>query len=148
MFAPNNVQYKIFNTEYAKLYGVRGNEPSIKFRYLQVRMDKRYNNLMHYLYPSFSSVFDDYENIIYTIGKRIHKAYFDRFIKNLFVKVPPEEFNVIRKCHNWHLENRLQNKISLNKVMEILNEEPATNINKMIKRIFQENKEKEKEQNA
>ena len=142
VFAPNNIQYKIFNKEYNEYYRVRGNEPSIKFRYLQVRMDKRYNNLLHYLYPSFSKIFDDYENIIYQIGKNIHKAYFERFIRNQYIKVPPEEFAVIKMCHSFHLENRTENKINLNKVLECLNKQPATNINKMIRRFYNEEKEK------
>jgi hypothetical protein len=143
VFAPNNIQYKIFNEEYSDLYKVRGNEPSIKFRYLQVRMDKRYNKLLHYLYPNFTSVFEDYENIIYGISKSIHKAYFDRFIKNLYIKVPPEEFNIIKICHNWHIEDRTNNKINLNKVIDILNQQQPTNINKMIRRFYLEQKKPE-----
>lgn len=143
VFSPNNIQYKVFNREYHDLYKVRGNEPSIKFRYLQVRMDKRYNNLIRYLYPEFLKVFDDYENIIYNISKNIHKAYFNRFIKNEFIKVPPEEFGVIRTCHDWHVQNRSENKINLNKVIDILNEQEPTKINKMIRRFYMEQKQLE-----
>jgi len=149
IFAPENKQYKVFNVEYYDLYKVRGNEPSIKFRYLQVRMNKRYNNLLHYLYPSFSKVFDDYENIIYAIAKFIHKSYLDRFVRNQYTSVPGEEFNVIRACHSWHLENRETNKINLNKVIDVLNAQPATNINKMIRRFYleQQNKDKQPSEN-
>ena len=136
LFAPDNVQYKIYNREYYDLYKVRGNEPSIKFRYLQVRMDKRYNKLLHYLYPSSSKLFDEYENSIYAIGKKIYQAYFDRFIKNEYITVPTEEFAVIRACHSWHQEDRVNNKISLNKVLEILNTQTPTQINKMIKKLY------------
>ena len=145
IFAPDNKQYKIFNKEYYDLYRVRGNEPSIKFRYLQVRMDKRYNKLLHYLYPAFSKVFDDYENIIYSIAKFIHKSYLDRFVRNQYTSVPGDEFSVIRACHSWHLENRETNKITLNKVIEVLNTQPATNINKMIRRFYLEQQNKEKQ---
>ena len=134
VFAPNNLQFKIFNIDYQYLYNVRGNEPSIKFRYIQVRMNKDYNESLHYLYPDFSKQFEDYENHIYDIAGDITNAYIERFIKKNYVTVPIEEFGVIRKCHNWHVENRVENKISINKVIEILNDEPATNINRMIKR--------------
>lgn len=147
VFAPGNLQYKIFNKEYYDLYKVRGNEPSIKFRYLQVRMDKRYNNLLHYLYPNFSSIFEDYENIIYAIAKFIHNAYFERFIKNQYTSVPKEEYEVIRACHDWHLKDREKNKINLNKVIEILNTQSPTNINKMIRRYYLEQLNKEKAKN-
>ena len=134
VFAPNNLQFKIFNIDYQYLYNVRGNEPSIKFRYIQVRMNKDFNESLHYLYPEFSKQFEDYENHIYDIAGDITNAYIERFIKKNYVTVPNEEFGVIRKCHSWHVENRVENKININKVIEILNEEPATNINRMIKR--------------
>ena len=144
VFTPNNTQYKIFNKEYYDLYKVRGNEPSIKFRYLQVRMDKRYNNILHYLYPNYSKVFEEYENSIYEIAKIILKAYLDRFIKNIYITVPKEEYAVIRECHDWHLKDRLQNKINLNKVIDVLNTQTPTSINKMIRRFYldQQNKDR------
>ena len=134
VFAPNNLQFKIFNRDYQYLYNARGNEPSIKFRYLQVRMDKDLNEALRFLYPDFISNFEQYENHIYDIADSINKAYIDRFIKKNYVTVPVEEFNVIRQCHSWHIENRLENKININKVIDVLNGEPATNINRMIKR--------------
>ena len=134
VFAPNNLQFKIFNIDYQYLYNARGNEPSIKFRYLQVRMNKDLNESLHYLYPEFSKQFEDYENYIYEIAEDITNAYIDRFIKRNYVSVPIEEFSVIKKCHEWHVNNRMENKININKVIEVLNQEPATNINRMIKR--------------
>ena len=145
IFAPNNTQYKIFNKEYYDLYKARGNEPSIKFRYLQIRMDKRYNNMLHYLYPNYSQIFDDFENSIYEIAKIIHKAYLDRFIKNIYVIVPKEEYAVIKECHTWHLKDRTQNKINLIKVITILNTQNPTYINKMIRRFYLEQHNKNKQ---
>ena len=140
VFGPNNVQYKIFSKDYAYLYRVRGNEPSIKFRYLQVRQDKEYVKLLKELYPNFTKTFEEYENILVEVAKFINKAYVDRFIRNLYVAVPQEEYAVIRSCHEWHLNDRSRNKISLSKVIEVLNQQEATNLNKMIKRYYLEQK--------
>ena len=90
VFAPNNLQFKIFNIDYQYLYNVRGNEPSIKFRYIQVRMNKDFNESLHYLYPEFSKQFEDYENHIYDIAGDITNAYIERFIKKNYVTVPNE----------------------------------------------------------
>lgn len=140
VFAPNNYQYKIFNQDYYDLYKVRGNEPSIKFRYLQVRMNKKYRDTLLELYPEFAESFDMYEKYIYDIANEITKAYVERFIKKNYVTVPVEEFLVIKDCHNWHLADRQVNKISLNKVIDVLNTQPPTNINRMIrKRIMEKN---------
>lgn len=146
VFAANNIQYKIFNKEYAYLYKVRGNEPSIKFRYLQVRQDKEYVKLLRELYPNSLKTFEEYENIIMEIAKIINRAYVDRFIKNLYVSMPQEEYGVIRACHAWHLSDRSENKISLSKVIEVLNQQEATILNKMIKRYYLEQKNKQNPQ--
>lgn len=140
IFTPNNTQYKIYNKTYHDFYNVRGNESSIKFRYLQVRLEKRPNDMLHYLYPEFSKSFDEYEDNIYEIGKNIYASYIDRFIKKQYVTVPVEEFNVIKECHTWHIEDRLTNRISLNKVLDILNRQTPTNLNRMIRHLKLEKK--------
>ena len=76
-------------------------------------------------------------------------SYFNRFIKHNYVTVPVEEFQVIRQCHEWHTKDRMVNKINLNKVVDVLNQQPATNINRMIRRRIMEktNPEKSKQLN-
>jgi len=142
VFNEDNTDFKIMNKDYQYLYKARGNEPSVKFRYLQVRMDKNNNDSLRYLYPESCPDFEKYENIIYSIAESINKSYIERFIKKNYVTVPSEEFLVIKECHNWHIEDRLDNKINLNKVIEVLNQQPPTNINRMIKRRILEEKEK------
>jgi hypothetical protein len=138
IFAPNNKQYKVVNKEYLDLFNVRGNEPSIKYRYLQVRMDKDVVNNLYNLYPSMIHLFEDYENALYTIAQNIYNSYVDRFIKKKWVTVAAEEFNVIRACHSFHEQDRTQNRISIKKVIEILNEQSPTSLNKMIRRFKNE----------
>ena len=138
IFTSENKQYKIFNQEYADYYKVRGNEPSIKYRYLQIRNIKKFNETMHYLYPEYKDAFAEYENHIYEIAASITQSYVERFIRKNYVTVPVEEFQVIRLCHAWHLENRLENKISINKVLDVLNQQSPTNINRMIRKKIAE----------
>lgn len=140
VFAPNNVQYKILNVDYKDLYTARGNEPSINFRYLQTRMDKRTNDMLRYLYPSRIPNFEDYENILYRVSKTIYDAYIQRFIKKQFVTLPREEYTVMSQAHDWHQIDREANRITLNKVVELLNNQPATNLNRIIRRIKLEEK--------
>jgi len=135
VFTPNNIQYKIFNEKYFELYNVRGNEPSIKFRYLQVRMNRRDNEALRYLYPQNIDDFEKYENYIFDSSKFIYNSYVDRYIKRIRTVVPNEEFNVMREAHSWYLENRDKHKINYEKIIEILNKQKATNLNKIIKRL-------------
>lgn len=132
----NNKQLKIVNVDYQDLFNVRGNEPSIKFRYLQVRMmSKRSINMLYHLYPELSTTFDEYENTLYDIGRSIYRAYVQRFIKKRYVTVPKEEFSIIRECHTWHLSNRTENRISLDQIINVMNKQTPTNLNHMIRRF-------------
>jgi hypothetical protein len=83
--------------------------------------------------------FDNYENIIYEIAKSIYNAYVARYIRKQYVIVPKEEFEVIKQCHSWHLSNRAENTINLDRVIKILNSQPVTNMNHMIRRFRMEN---------
>jgi hypothetical protein len=137
-FSPDNKQYKIVNQEYQDLFRSRGNEPSIKFRYLQVRMNRRLSAMLYHLYPKWEVKFDEIENIIWDIARSIYNAYVQRFIKKRFVTVPTEEFKVIRECHKWHEVDRTSNRISINKVVDVLNSQTPTSLNRMIRRFRNE----------
>jgi len=145
-FGPDNSQCKIIHKKYNDLFKARGNEPSIKFRYLQVRMNRRLSNTLYKLYPNMSSVFDDYENILYDISRGIYRAYVQRFIKKRYVTVPREEFQVIRDCHSWHLSNRTVNRISLEQIIKVMNLQSPTNLNHMIRRFRSEQIRKKEQQ--
>jgi len=132
----NNKQVKIVHQDYQDLFNARGNEPSIKFRYLQVRLNKKNVDMLYHLYPEMTNVFDDYENMIYKIGENIYKAYVQRFIKKQYVIVDKEEFNVVKECHSWYLSDRNNHRVSLNKVISLLNQQNPTSLNRMIHRII------------
>lgn len=141
-FTPNNKQIKINHCDYNDLFRARGNEPSIKFRYLQVRMNTKITDMLFHLYPNMAETFDEIENNIYDVCKNIYNAYVQRFIKKRFVTVPTEEFVVVRECHSWHEENRVSNRITLDKVIQIFNKQSPSSINRMLRRYKLEKEEK------
>jgi len=138
VFAPGNKQFKILHEDYLQLFRARGNEPSIKFRYLQVRMDKRSVDMLCYLYPNMRNAFEEYENILYSVARMIHYSYVQRHIKGLWSTLPTEEYKVDCACHSWHEEDRKSNRVTLGKVIEVLNEQTPTNLNRMIRRFTEE----------
>lgn len=146
VFAPNNTQIKILHHDYLDLFRARGNEPSIKYRYLQVRSNSRMVDMLYHLYPEFAKVFDEYENILYAIARKIHSSYVKRHIKNKWSTLPTEEYNVDRACHVWHEEDRKNNRVTLEKVIEVLNEQSPTNLNKMIRRHNEEEQQQKETQ--
>jgi hypothetical protein len=105
-------------------------------------MNKTSRELLKYLYPQFIPIFDQYENILYNKAKEINNAYINRFIKKNYVSVPVEDYIVISSIHSWHVSDRTNNKVSIEKVIEVLNEQTPSNLNRMIKKIIYGNKEK------
>jgi hypothetical protein len=134
-FTDDNRQIKVIHKDYQDLFRARGNEPSIKFRYLQVRMNRNFVNMLYHLYPDMVETFEEYENTLYDIGRSIYNAYVQRFIKKSYVTVPREEFAVISECHSWHLKDRTGNRISLNQVIRVMNKQSPTHLNHMIRRF-------------
>jgi hypothetical protein len=142
-FGPNGKQIKVYHREYQNLFRARGNEPSLKFRYLQVRMNSQVSGILYNLYPDMTNTFDEIENTLYDIARLIYRAYVQRFIKKLYVTVPREEYQIINQSHAWHLADRENNMVTLDKVIEIMNKQPPTNLNHMIRRFRIENSKRE-----
>ena len=140
VFSPNNKQYKVLNSEYEYYFGVRGNEPSIKFRYLQVRNNEEYCRTLRQMYPAMASSFDTYENYIRAIVKDIFNAYVERFMKKNFTSVSQDEYVIIKACHGWHLQDRKRNIVSLKRVYEEVNNVQPSLVNKMIRARIQKDK--------
>ncbi len=132
-FNKNNDQIKIYNSEYHSLYKIRGNVPSIKFRYLSVRMDRNMVNKMYELYPSHIETFENYEKSLCNIATIIHNMYIQRYVKHIHTVVPKEQFIIMQKCHNFYHTNPKKNIVTLKVVINFLNDTPPSILNKMIK---------------
>jgi hypothetical protein len=152
VFCPDNTQFRVSSNVYKNMFDVRGNQPSVKFRYLQVRTDNAYNNTIRVMYPDNVSEFDEYEQFIHEISKKIHTAYMNRFIHKQYVSVPVGEYQVIRIAHGWFLADREKRRVTINVIRDIVNEQKATSLNLMIKKhkhdIFTKEQELKKVQEA
>jgi hypothetical protein len=131
-----NKQFKVLNQQYKHYFDIRGNEPSIKFRYLQLRMDNTKREDLIYLYPTHSNTFDIYEDAIYDLVIQIKNAYIKRFINKETVTMPTEEYSIMKLIHGWHLEDRAANHISTSVVRDIMNKQSPTKLNRMIRRFL------------
>jgi len=134
-FSKDNVQIKVVSVDYQYLFNVRGNEPSIRYRYLQVRHDHEMHEALSFLYPEMVQSFEEYERYLGDITRFIYRSYVNRFIKKQFVTVPQEEYAVMRECHQWHLSDKRNNHISIDMVGRILNRQTPTQLNRMIRRL-------------
>ena len=68
------------------------------------------------------------------VAKKIYQSYVLRFItRNQYVTLPQPEYFIMQACHAWFIIDRRRNKISLEKVFEILDSQTATSLNRIIK---------------
>ena len=131
---PNtNSNIKILNKKYYELSFIRNNVQSIKFRYLQIRNDEEMKIKIKELYPKHIKFFEEYENILLKISNKLYQCYINRFIKKIYTTVSPEENIILKKCHSWHNEDKEKNKISKEKVMEVINKLDSIVLNRLIK---------------
>ncbi len=134
-FKENGSQVKIYNDEYKNFLDTRGNENSIRFRYIQLRLDDDKRERLRFLYPEYIESFEQYENILNIITDFIYKSYVERFIYKQYKRTPKDEYKIIQLAHTWHLSDRDRNKISLHKIRELLNEQSPVYLNRIIKRL-------------
>lgn len=129
-------QFKIVNPRYHELYQLRDNNPNLRFRYLELRNDPDKVRQLYALYPRSADIFDEYENTLYKIARMIYHYYVSRYIKNKYITLPREEYLIMKKCHDWYLSDRQNNRIFTAKIMEFLSQEPPLNLYKMIRQYM------------
>lgn len=126
---------KIMNSKYKVFSHARGNDPSIMFRYLKIRSNPAYSQLLFDLYPEHKARFISHENTIYKIAKSIHTAYINRFVNKQQVVVSPEEYRIVKECHGYHLKDREKNKVTIAYVLSVLSKSEYTStLNAIIKK--------------
>jgi hypothetical protein len=135
MHKTKNKQIKIYNSDYKRYFDLRGNNPNLRFRYLELRNNPEKINMLYHLYPKSADIFDQYEDILNKISRMIYHFYVNRYIKNQFITLPKEEFLIMKKCHDWYLQDRKNNRIFAKKVLEFMSEDSALNLYKMIRRF-------------
>lgn len=126
---------KLYHPKYIELAKLRDNNPNLRFRYLELRPYPDKLRALYMLYPKYAEVFDEYEEALGKIARMIYQYYVYRYIHNKYVTLPREEYLVIRKCHQWYMEDRENHRIFTQKVFEVLLQEPPLNLYKMIRRF-------------
>nr|QBK88091.1 MAG: RNA ligase with polynucleotide kinase domain [Marseillevirus LCMAC202] len=140
---------KIVNASYNNLRNARGNEPSLRSRYIQLRgtpegglMIKWYNE------PDYQEIFDNAEDEIDELVNRLHTMYMHRYVHKNIDELPKEEFVTLQRCHTWHTADRGNNIVTANKVREFLNTTPTHFLLVMLNRQRREQREAARELEA
>ena len=99
--------YKVVNNAYAVLAEIRGNQPSLAMRYIELKRDKD-PNLAYFcnMYADKTDLFKNIELRLFEIARNVHNVYMQRFIHKKFAVVTPERYSILKKCHNFYKTHR------------------------------------------
>lgn len=126
---------KIMSKEYAVRFNLRGNESSLKFRYLQLRQTSYDLDLFFEMYPQIRSKAKQIEENIWKICQKLHDLYVKYYIRNESVSLQKEEMRALKTIHDTYRETR--EKTTATRINDILTSQPATCLNKLIKEQFE-----------
>jgi len=132
----NLVSIRIVTNEYKELQLLRGSHPNLFYRYFELRHQPSEVEKLCRLYDKQCSAFDDYEQALFHAAKHLHQLYVQRYIKNQYVTLPKEEYYLLKKCHLWYLEDRLQHRIHTRTVLDLLNKESPLVLFRLAKKFL------------
>lgn len=121
---------KIMAPGYNSLRQVRGGEPNLKLRYLEVKLQGKSEDIRA-LYPEHKQIFDTVETCYTKLPHHLSLYYEKRYVRGEYLRVPQEEFTIISRTHDSFDKN-------LNVVDNIrreLNSSTARQLNAMIKNM-------------
>lgn len=127
---------KVTNAEYNNLSKIRGNVSSIRFRYLQIRLDPVMKEKFLSLYPDHVKTADDIEKLITKIAGDIYSQYMKRFALNngvrSYIVMPKDQWFVARELYDA-AQKKPEEKFTISTVLAYINSRPAHHINHLIK---------------
>ena len=134
---PNTFQIKVLNHDYSKLLKVRGNDPNIERRYLEIRQDPELSQSLKEMYFDKREIFEQIDKELEKIAIILHKIYMKRYVwnKGMYLKLPKEDHIFLTKCHEWHITNRSENKVYLEKIKEFLKDVEYYYVYAIIRRL-------------
>ena len=122
--------FKLINGSYSTLSKVRGNEPNLIKRYLDVRKSQEEFSAFSYLYMDSQELFTNVEKDLNKVARNIHMVYMKRFISKQYAVVDPSRYGILKKCHSLYLQNR--EPITLEIVWQMLNNESPTTLYRIL----------------
>lgn len=133
---PDDTTIKITHPVNMKTKLVRGSEPDIRCAYLRIRKNKDDTELFKTIFPKFNIKL--IEEQLYYMIKYLHSMYVRRYIKKLYTVVNPVLFNIMRTAHTWHVLDRVNNIVTFEKMMDIMDEEPSYKLFRMLQEFTEQ----------
>jgi hypothetical protein len=119
---PDESTLKIMHPTTMTSKAIRGSEPDIRAAYFRIRKSTDDILLFTQLFPNVDTKY--IESQLYYMVKYLHSMYVRRYIKKQYTVVHPVLFSVMYIAHNWHVLDRVNNIVTLDKMMDIIDEQP------------------------
>jgi hypothetical protein len=100
---------KCTNPQNDRLMKIRGNQPNVVYRYVQLRWSNDLEDFLG-LYPEHTAKFEEWEKIYTHIIHNIMRKYIERYINGKTAVLPPEQYKVMTQVHQYYLNNLRVNK--------------------------------------
>lgn len=91
------VSFKVTPDLYDEYRGIRGNEPNLRLRYLQLESDSRH--LLRELFPERTKFFDDIDKNVIMLTDYLVDLYRRRYVNCEYIRIPPEDYYIINRVH-------------------------------------------------
>lgn len=122
---PDDSTFKIMHPQYVSYKKIRGSEPDVSVAYFRVRKSSDQLQLFSKMFPLFNQ--KNVEEQLFQMVKFLHSMYVRRYIKKVYTMIHPVLFTMLRKAHSWHVLDRINNIVTLEKMMDLI-EEPAPSL--------------------
>jgi hypothetical protein len=135
----DNLQYKILTDAYKRVQRLRGNTPSIPFRYLTLNYGNDANDsdvidfLKVYDHDGMTDTFNKYGDYCHKLVNHLYTAYMNRFVHKKHVVVSQDMYCIVRRLHSWYLEDPKNRFMTPDTVMEIVLKMSPVLINKIFR---------------
>lgn len=111
-----DIRTKIRNQKYEYVRKLRGNQPKLDYRYLELKKNKNINKYLQY-FPEHKENFDEYWNKTKDFTVDLYQYYVDTHItKTKQMDIVPKEFKPhIYNLHQYYLQDLRPNRYTLQK---------------------------------
>lgn len=138
-----HITVKFLHPSYAEGVKLRGNQPSVIYRYIELQQAGETHEKMDKfvsLYPEYFEEFCSFTNILKDISDNIFRKYRNRFVRKTVSIAPSEQYYIIRELHEQYLANKT-NIVTPERVEEYIQSLPPQRIMTLYKAFLQRQKE-------
>jgi len=125
--------FKLVPQGYARRRAIRGNEPNLTLRYLQLRCedgDIKTTDMID-LFPEHKNLFDDIEKDLRKLPIHLRTLYFRRYRESGYIRMPGEEYHIV-----GYVYDNFNSKYNvLENIKQKISNSDARQLNAMIKHM-------------